>query len=283
MERLADLLFLDVLLGLCSCDAMSASEHRHRASLQHQAAILLSVCSRWRGLLAQQSRSWVALDQPREGSSLWAAERRRARQMKPAVHASNVSQLSSLPHKLAKRPNELHALYSELTLEDRSVYFAVSCRPVTKTAENDLEMLSDLVTWGERFLQCWTPGIYVCGRCKRPLYKSSDKWSGPCVWPSFRKSISDGDENGDENGDDNGEDGDNGDRISTRNGDGQRQSEGLVDKAKAVSETFLEDYNGYACAVAEVYCGGCDLFLGHKFQDARAKGDDHPDATGWRH
>ena len=32
----------------------------------------------------------------------------------------------------------------------------------------------------------------------------------------------------------------------------------------------------------EVYCGGCELFLGHRFEDAREKGDVHPRAQ-WRH
>ena len=41
-------------------------------------------------------------------------------------------------------------------------------------------------------------------------------------------------------------------------------------------------YNGYGCEVAEVYCGGCELFLGHKFEDAKRHGDDHPDAR-WRY
>ena len=40
-----------------------------------------------------------------------------------------------------------------MKLDDRSAFFSVSCRPITKAAEDDMEMLSDLVTWGERFLQ----------------------------------------------------------------------------------------------------------------------------------
>jgi len=72
----------------------------------------------------------------------------------------------------------------------------------------------------------------------------SDKWSGPCVWPSWRRSAAEG---------------------------------------TAVKETLLDEYNAYTCQVAEVYCGRCELFLGHKFEDGRVKGDDGPQATGWRH
>lgn len=45
----------------------------------------------------------------------------------------------------------------------------------------------------------------------------------------------------------------------------------------------VEHYNNYTCAVAEVFCSSCRLFLGHKFEDAREKGDDSPECTGWRH
>ena len=44
----------------------------------------------------------------------------------------------------------------------------------------------------------------------------------------------------------------------------------------------VQGYNGYVVDVPELYCGGCDLFLGHAFADARDKGDAHPDAR-WRH
>lgn len=50
----------------------------------------------------------------------------------------------------------------------------------------------------------------------------------------------------------------------------------------AVSATEVWGYNSYTCRVFEVYCGGCDLFLGHKFEDAKEKGDVHPDAQ-YRH
>ncbi len=46
--------------------------------------------------------------------------------------------------------------------------------------------------------------------------------SGPCIWPSFRKPVSDA----------------------------------------AVSVTTVYPYNNYKVTVKEVYCGKCDLFVG---------------------
>lgn len=51
----------------------------------------------------------------------------------------------------------------------------------------------------------------------------------------------------------------------------------------AVALRPVVGYNRYACKVAEVYCGGCHLFIGHAFEDAREKGDHGPECTGWRH
>lgn len=52
---------------------------------------------------------------------------------------------------------------------------------------------------------------------------------------------------------------------------------------KAIDELPVEGYNNYTCLVREVYCGGCQLFIGHAFEDARDKGDTSPACTGWRH
>lgn len=144
---------------------------------------------------------------------------------------------------LAELPvRKKHALYEGVSLENRSVYHQVSCRPITKAAEDDMELLSDIVTWGEIYLHEWRDGNYLCSRCNRVLYKSDDKWRGPCVWPSFRKAASE----------------------------------------DALSTTIVYPYNNYMCEVREVYCGGCDLFLGHMFEDAVKHGDTHIDAK-YRH
>jgi peptide-methionine (R)-S-oxide reductase len=105
-----------------------------------------------------------------------------------------------------------------------------------------MELLSDLIGWGEKYLDHWEEGTYRCAQCQRALYHSLNKWTGPCVWPSFRQAVG----------------------------------------PDATSTAQVLEYNGYKCAVKEVYCGGCDLFIGHQFEDAIQHGDTHPDAR-WRH
>ena len=147
-----------------------------------------------------------------------------------AVTAQQRQSLAELPRR------KKYALYESVSLEDRSVFHKVSCRPITKAAEDDMELLSDIVTWGELYLHEWRKGSYCCSRCFRVLYLSSDKWRGPCVWPSFRRPANE----------------------------------------NALSTTIVYPYNNYTCEVREVYCGGCDLFLGHQFEDAVRHGDTHP-------
>ncbi|GBG32916.1 Methionine-R-sulfoxide reductase B1 [Hondaea fermentalgiana] len=134
-----------------------------------------------------------------------------------------------------------HALYEEVTLENREVYFGISARPLTKRVEDDMELVSDVVSH-EGFRDFWASGTYTCARCDAALYSSKDKFRGPCVWPSFRREA---------------------------HGD-------------ALIRVKVDGYNGYTCAVFEVYCAGCELFLGHAFEDGKQKGDLHPDAQ-WRH
>jgi peptide-methionine (R)-S-oxide reductase len=162
-----------------------------------------------------------------------------------ALVASTASQRASLAE---QKTCVKYARYADLTRAHRAPYFEVSCRPITVKAEDDMEMLSDLVTWGEEFTAFFEPGLYRCARCGAGIYSSEDKWKGPCVWPSFRKAA----------------------------------AEGEGGAAEAAAFVDVANYNKYACRVSEVYCAHCDLFIGHRFEDGAAKGDDHPDAR-WRH
>jgi peptide-methionine (R)-S-oxide reductase len=131
-----------------------------------------------------------------------------------------------------------YPLYETITLENLENYHKVSCYPISQIAEDDMELISDLITWGERYLHHWDIGIYCCSRCLNPVYKSCEKWKGPCVWPSFRKAI----------------------------------------QENSVHTRIVHNYNAYTCTVKEVYCGKCRLFLGHQFEDAIEKGDTHENA-----
>ena len=95
----------------------------------------------------------------------------------------------------------------------------------------------------EAFLDHWAAGVYSCARCGRELYHSQSKWKGPCAWPSFRCAASE----------------------------------------DALLMRPVVGYGSYRCAVAELYCAKCHLFVGHRFQDAREKGDQAIECTGWRH
>ena len=59
-------------------------------------------------------------------------------------------------------------LYSTCSLDDRSVYFDVSCKPICKLVEDDLEEISAVVS-GEAYLDHWEIGTYHCARCERLL------------------------------------------------------------------------------------------------------------------
>ena len=159
----------------------------------------------------------------------------------PVLFASEPDQLASLAELPTTRK---YSIYEDMLRRDDgdiSVYHRVSCMPITKKAEDDLELLSDIYSWGERYLEHWENGIYHCSKCHKPLYSSSDKYHGPCVWPSFRKAID----------------------------------------CNAMIERRVYPYNNYTCTVNELYCAGCKLFVGHMFEDAKEKGDTHPEAH-WR-
>lgn len=115
---------------------------------------------------------------------------------------------------------------------------------LTSELEDHIEALSAAAGGGkEAYLHHWETGVYQCARCSRELYDSTDKWRGPCAWPSFRKAVA----------------------------------------SDSLSPKQVYGYNKYTCTVLEICCGGCGLFIGHAFEDAREKGDSGPHCTGWRH
>jgi len=157
---------------------------------------------------------------------------------------------------LAELPeSRKYPLYERITVDNLENYHKISCRPITMDAEEDMELVSDVIEGGERYLHNWEIGIYHCSRCKHPLYSSEDKYAGPCVWPSFRRAI------------------------STVEGEGRR-----CRRTSHISAAQVYPYNNYprSVTVKEVYCRKCDLFIGHQFDDAKEKGDISPNAR-WRH
>ncbi len=138
---------------------------------------------------------------------------------------------------------------------------------------------------GEQWRHWWAPGRYACARCDHTLYSSDDKWDGPCIWPSFRRGAVDTDDGDDGGGDNDGAAGesakDKGPPTSTEGGDVEPPSR-VPSRSTSLLTRRVLAYNKYTCRVFEVYCGGCLLFLGHKFEDGAAKGDKHPQAR-WRH
>jgi peptide-methionine (R)-S-oxide reductase len=159
--------------------------------------------------------------------------------IRPAKLASTENQKKSIAELWNLRK---FALYEEAG-EDLSIYHKVSCKPITVKAENDMELISDLFTQGEKYLDHWVEGVYQCSRCNAPLFSSADKWLGPCVWPSFRRPY--------------------------------------YDNEESVDLIEVSPYAAYKCTVKECYCKSCDLFLGHGFEDGKEKGDSSPDAH-WR-
>ena len=146
-----------------------------------------------------------------------------------------------LPAKLPKE--ERDSLRAAISLTDRSGYFELSRCPINAEAEQRMEQISSLVS-GEEYARSFNPGLYSCARCGHALYAHTSKFTGPCLWPSFRAPL----------------------EVSSLH-------------TIAVAQGA---YNHYSCSVVELYCAGCSLFLGHAFEDGATTGDTHPDAR-WRH
>lgn len=134
-------------------------------------------------------------------------------------------------------------MHARVTIDDRTAFFALSCRPISAAAEREMESISHTVS-GEALASQWAPGAYQCARCAHVLYDAGDKFEGPCLWPSFRAPARPG---------------------------------GCVTELAVPAG----EYNEYQCDVRELYCAACDLFVGHMFADGRET-DTHPNAH-WRH
>jgi peptide methionine sulfoxide reductase MsrB len=109
-----------------------------------------------------------------------------------------------------------------VTLDDRRRFFENSVRPIDDAHEEAMEQMSLAVTQEHYGNDFWEAGDYHCARCKQRLYTSGAKFSGPCIWPSFR--------------------------------------EGATPDALATEP--VTHYNNYTCSANALYCGGCDLFIG---------------------
>ena len=147
-----------------------------------------------------------------------------------------------MPAKLSTAEKEV--LQRSITLADRSAYFALSTCPISHAAEQRMEQVSSLVT-AEAYAKLFELGVYRCAKCGDTLYDHTSKFVGPCLWPSFRAPHH------------------------------PTKSLHCIDVTPGA-------YNQYTCAVKELYCKKCRLFLGHAFEDGATTGDTHPEAR-WRH
>lgn len=147
-----------------------------------------------------------------------------------------------MPAKLSTAEKEV--LQRSITLADRSAYFALSKCPISHAAEQRMEQVSSLVT-AEAYAKLFELGVYRCAKCGDTLYDHTSKFVGPCLWPSFRAPHH------------------------------PTKSLHCIDVTPGA-------YNQYTCAVKELYCKKCTLFLGHAFEDGATTGDTHPEAR-WRH
>lgn len=132
--------------------------------------------------------------------------------------------------------DEKRRLRSSISLDERGEYFALNKCPIDYETEQRMESVSHCIS-NEVLAEVWEPGKYVCSRCSHELYDSTAKFRGPCLWPSFR-------------------------RPKVEEGE---KDKGTVTTPSLKRLTVLPGrYNGYNIDVFEIYCGKCELFLGHQ-------------------
>lgn len=144
---------------------------------------------------------------------------------------------------LAEQPKRVKwPRYESVTLANREAYFAASCAPITKISEDDMELLSDV------FSELNDDGFGF-------FWEEGSYYCARCALPLFH---------------------------SVDKWKGPCRWASFRRCTSNVRLRAVYDYNNYTCATEEAYCEGCQLFIGHRFQDALAKGDDPNLSTGFR-
>lgn len=162
------------------------------------------------------------------------------------MNAGEVVAEASSPEQLASLAEQPKRVkwprYEALTLANREAYFAASCAPITRKSEDDLELLSDL------FSELNDDGF-------GSFWEEGTYFCARCALPLFYSA------------------------------DKWRGPCRWASFRRCTSNVLLREvngYNNYTCTTEEAYCAGCHLFIGHRFEDALAKGDDPNLSTGSR-
>jgi methionine-R-sulfoxide reductase len=62
-------------------------------------------------------------------------------------------------------------------------------KELTKEEENVIIEKGTEYPFTGKFYAFWKRGIYICKRCRAPLYRSESKFEAGCGWPSFDDEI----------------------------------------------------------------------------------------------